>query len=89
MSWQTAARMPLTLLAAIDAPTPVPQTMMPRSASPDLTFWVSARAMSRKVDRLVIERSDVDDLMSERADMFDHRILERPSGVIRPDYDAH
>jgi hypothetical protein len=40
--------MPFILLAAIEAPTPVPHTMMPRAASPDVTFCATARAMSGK-----------------------------------------
>jgi hypothetical protein len=27
--------------------------------------------------------------MAERANVLDHRIFEGPSGMIRPDYDAH
>jgi hypothetical protein len=34
---QTPALIPLTLLAAIDIPIPVPQTRMPRSALPEAT----------------------------------------------------
>src|SRR4030095_15695581 len=34
VSWQIAARMPASLLAAIEAPTPDPQTRTPRSAPP-------------------------------------------------------
>jgi len=34
VSWQTDARMPVILQAATEAPTPLPQTRTPRSASP-------------------------------------------------------
>ncbi|GEO17848.1 hypothetical protein MAE02_55440 [Microvirga aerophila] len=36
----------------------------------------------RKIDRFVIEGAYIDDLMAERADVLDHRILEGPSGMI-------
>ena len=37
LSCTSAARTPGTLLAAMHAPTPLPQTAMPRSSSPRLT----------------------------------------------------
>jgi hypothetical protein len=40
------ARAPGTLLAATDAPTPLPQTRMPRSARPSMTAVATARAKS-------------------------------------------
>ena len=46
VSWQIAARMPRILLAAIDAPTPDPQTRIPRSARPSRIAMSSARAKS-------------------------------------------
>jgi hypothetical protein len=43
-----AARIPRNLLAAMEAPTPVPQTMIPRSASPLRTASHTSSAMSGK-----------------------------------------
>ena len=37
-SWQTAARIPGTLLAVIAIPIPVPHTRIPRSQVPSVTF---------------------------------------------------
>ena len=48
MSWQTEARIPGILLAAIHAPTPVPQTKMPRAAEPLRTRSQTRFAMSGK-----------------------------------------
>jgi hypothetical protein len=45
-SWQIAARIPASLQAATDAPTPEPQTRTPRSASPARIASPSSRALS-------------------------------------------
>ena len=45
-SWQIAARMPGILQAAIEAPTPDPQTRTPRSARPSRIASATVRAMS-------------------------------------------
>jgi hypothetical protein len=45
-SWQHAARIRGTLLAAIAMPIPVPQTSTPRSVSPDLIRSARATAIS-------------------------------------------
>src|SRR5262249_2122407 len=46
VSWQTPARMSRTLLAAMEAPTPLPQISTPRSALPPATASATARAKS-------------------------------------------
>jgi hypothetical protein len=45
-SLQTAARMPLTLLAASDIPIPVPQTKIPIWFSPSATLFATGKAIS-------------------------------------------
>src|SRR5262245_39951755 len=45
-SWQIAARMPGSLLAATHAPTPLPQMRTPRSARPPITAAPTASAKS-------------------------------------------
>jgi hypothetical protein len=46
VSWQIAARTLASLLAAIEAPTPEPQTSTPRSAPPDWIASPTSRALS-------------------------------------------
>ena len=45
-SWQIAARIPGIFDAAIDAPTPEPQTSTPRSARPERIAIPTSRATS-------------------------------------------
>jgi hypothetical protein len=73
--------MPLTLLAAIDAPTPVPHHNAALGlARLDLLGQCAGDVW--KIHGLIIEGAYIDDLMAERAHVFDHRILEGPSGMI-------
>ncbi|SVA65690.1 uncharacterized protein METZ01_LOCUS118544 [marine metagenome] len=44
MSWHTAARMPFTLLAATEAPTPLPQIIIPLLLVPVETLSASSLA---------------------------------------------
>src|SRR3982750_1180137 len=93
MSWHTAARMPFILLAAIEAPTPGPQTMGPRAASAGGPFRGPLPSHGGgdvgEIHRLVVIGADVDDVMPEAADVVDDGLLERPAGVVGSDDETH
>ena len=83
--------MPGILFAATDAPTPLPQRMMPRS---DFRRPVIARADGLGEVGVVdcgdcVERTLVDDVVSEAAQLVDDRLLDREPGVIGADRNAH
>ena len=85
----TAARIPGTLFAAIDAPTPVPQTRMPRSTAPRGDEVGDASGHDREVDRCVGVGADVDDVVATGFEEVDDDGLEREAGVVVGDGDAH
>src|SRR5262245_24791563 len=76
------------LFAAMHAPTPVPHTIMPRSALPLRTASQTKRAISGKSigSRLCAK---VLDLMPLRAQEFNDRTLERKTSVIAADGQLH
>ena len=84
-----AARMPFILLAPIAAPTPVPQTISPRSDRPDTMAAATFARNVRKVDRLRIVGSDVVDRVTGALQERHELALHGETGVIRSDHDLH
>ena len=63
--------MPFILLAAIEAPTPVPHTMMPRCGFAGRHLRGHGPRDVGEVHRLVVMGADIDDLVAEAADVVD------------------
>ena len=84
-----AARMPGTLLAAIAMPTPLPQTRMPRSASPSATACGDRRGVVGVVHRAVevVPKSRQRD--AARVERRLERFLQREARVVGAQRDDH
>ena len=68
VSWQIAARIPASLQAATEAPTPEPQTRTPRSASPERIASPSSLCLVGVVDPdAPVVGSEVDGLVAQSA----------------------
>ena len=91
MSWQTAERMPRSLFAATEAPTPEPQmrirgrpAVLDRPAEPlgvVRVVVVGVRAVAAEVDQLVVRAGAREPL--------EELVLERGTGVVGGERDAH
>ena len=87
-SWQIAARIPASLQAATEAPTPEPQTKTPRSASPSENGLADLARLVRIVDPGRIRvGTQVDARSARRA----RRALRREmdATVVECDRDVH
>ena len=82
-SWQIAARIPATLQAAIDAPTPEPQTRTPRSAAPARIASPMLLRLVGVVDlRLGRVGAEVDRLVARAHDLLEHALPELDAAVV-------
>ena len=88
-SWQTEARMPRTLLQAMAAPTPVPQNMMPRSASPERMAGGHLFGDVGKVHGLFVVAAVVLDFVALAAKDVQELNLQRIAGVVGTDGEFH
>src|SRR5208337_5125943 len=84
------ARTPGTLFAAMDAPTPLPQSATPRSTSP------AATALARWIDEVGVVISgvqfvcaEVHDLVPRPSQRLRHLPFQRKPSMVRGDSDAH
>ena len=90
MSWQIAARMPASLLAATEAPTPDPQTRTPRSAPAGLNRLAELARLVRIVDtRLGLEHAEVDGLVAGRFDLLQHAAAQLDAAMVEGDGYPH
>ena len=81
--------MPGIRFAAIDAPTPLPHMMMPRSARRPRRAAPDRLGVIGVVDRLVAVRPDVEHLAVLAREGTPYRLLELEAGVIGANRDAH
>ena len=86
---QTAARTPLNLLAATQAPTPLPQTMMPRPALPWVTARATLAAKSGSLRRCRRWRAEVLDLMAKGFKMAGKGLFQGKPGMVAGDGNFH
>ena len=90
MSWQIAARIPATLLAATEAPTPEPQTSNAALgvAAPDRLGDLAR--LVRVVDpRLRLVGAEVDRLVPERRQLLQQPFAQLDAAVVEGDGDSH
>ena len=84
------ARAPFTLLAAIDAPTPLPQTRTPAvRVAHHHALSHGLREVRVVVSGIVGVGAEVDDLVAETPQQLDKRALQRKTRVVCTDRDAY
>ena len=81
--------MPFILLAPIEAPTPVPQTIRPRSAWPEVMAAATLARDVGEVDRLGIVGADILDFVAELVQEGEQLRLHGKARMVRADDDLH
>ena len=81
--------MPRILLAAMEAPAPLPQMSMPASTKPRSTAWPDRPRVVRVIDGIRGERAEVEEFVAARLESRRYLFLERKAGVVAADGDSH
>ena len=90
VSWQIAARIPWSLQAATEAPTPEPQTRIPRSASPVTIASPSFLGHVRIVDpRLGRVDAEIDRVVAQGLELREDGVAQLHAAVVEGDGDPH